>query len=241
MKKVTLVLVAAMLVFSISAFAQSDALLGPHNLNNVKGCTSCHSPHNGSLDNGGAIATGKLYLWGQTLNEGQFTTYGNTTATLSTTLASAVKTDPNLHSILCMSCHDNGISGTTMDPMATFGKDLSTTHPVDVAYGSSYDWAITITNGSVKFTNTTFAGGHPARLYVNAAGTAAFVECSTCHNPHAWQNAVVKIAGTNVAKTTDKFVRGWYDPADGASQANFCRSCHYSKTMDYVTYAGATK
>ena len=240
MKKVAFLLVAAMLVLSTAAFAQADALLGPHNLANTKGCTSCHSPHNGSLDNGGVAATGKLYLWGQKFNEAVFTTYGG--ATTSSTLAAAVKTDVNLHTILCMSCHDNGVSGVTMDSMATLGEDLSTTHPVDVQYtGSPYDWAITITAGRASFTDTAFAGGHPARLYVNAAGTAAYVECSTCHNPHAWQNAVVKIAGVNASKPTAKFVRGWYDPTDGSTQANFCRSCHYSKTMDYVNNAGAAK
>ncbi len=122
-----------------------------------------------------------------------------------------------------------------------FGKDLSSSHPVDVAYSGGYNWAITISGGRVSFTDTAFAGGHPARLYLDAAGTTAYVECSTCHNPHAWQNAVVTIAGVKTSKKTDKFVRGWYDPTDGSSQANFCRSCHYSKTMDYWNYAGAAK
>jgi Doubled CXXCH motif (Paired_CXXCH_1) len=227
-----------MLALSIASFAAADPLLGPHNLNGVKGCTSCHSPHNGSLDNGGTAATGATYLWAQKVNGATFATFGGGTLVNG----APAETDPQAHSVLCMSCHDNGVSGTTMSAMSQLGENLSTTHPVDVKYTSntatSYDWAITIAAGRVSFNNASFVGGHPARLYVDAAGTNAYVECSTCHNPHAWQNAVVKIANVNTAKVTDKFVRGWYDPTDGASQANFCRSCHFSKSMDYQTGAG---
>ena len=239
MKNVILITMAAMLL-SMVAFAQADPLLGPHNLNNVKGCTSCHSPHNGSLDNGGTATTGATYLWAQKFNTATFATFGGGTLVNGT----PAETDPQAHSILCMSCHDNGVSGTTMSPMSQLGENLATSHPIDVEYKvvaagtAAYDWHITITAGRAAFTNASFAGGHSARLYVNAAGTNAYVECSTCHNPHAWQNAVVKIAGINTAKKTDKFVRGWYDPTDGASQANFCRSCHFSKSMDYQTGAG---
>src|SRR5512146_3036405 len=223
MKKVILITLAVMLVASVSAWAQADALLGPHNLNNTKGCTSCHSPHNGSAANGGSAATGELYLWANSFNTATFTTFGGG----SMSNAAPKETDPNIHSILCMSCHDNGISGATMGDDAKLGQDLSSSHPVDVTYGGTYNWAITISGGRVSFTDTAFAAGHPARLYVDAAGTSAYVECSTCHNPHAWQNAVVTIAGVKTSKKTDKFVRGWYDPTDGSSQANFCRSCHY--------------
>ncbi len=236
MKKAILLTLAVMLVVSMSAWAQTDALLGPHNLNGTKGCTSCHSPHRGSLANGGSAATGELYLWANSFNTATFTTYGGGSMALAATPA---ETDPNIHSVLCMSCHDSGITGTTMGAGALFGQDLSTSHPIDVQYGGSYNWAITINAGRVSFTDTGFAGGHPARLYVNAAGTAAYVECSTCHNPHAWKNAVVTIGGVKQAKVTDTFVRGWYDPNDGSTQANFCRSCHYSKSMDYWNYAGA--
>lgn len=237
MKKAILLTLAAMMVMSMTAWAATDALLGPHNLNGVKGCTSCHSPHNGSLANGGTVSTGATYLWGNKINGATFKTFGGG----SMVNGAPAETDPNAHSVLCMSCHDNGISGTTMAATAQLGEDLSTSHPVDVKYGSAYDWAITITNGAVKFTDTAFVGGHPARLYVDAAGANAYVECSTCHNPHAWQNAVVTLAGVKTSKPTDLFVRGWYDPTDGASQANFCRSCHYSKTMDYWNNAGAPK
>jgi Doubled CXXCH motif (Paired_CXXCH_1) len=243
MKKVLITLVAIVALSMMSfAVGVSDPLLGPHNLNGVKGCTSCHSPHNGSSDAVGAVsatarATGATYLWANVFDTNTFSTFAGGTLVNGTPKES----DPNAHSVLCMSCHDSGISTTTMGAMAMLGTDLTSTHPVDVKYGSNYDWQITIAAGRASFTDVTFAGAHSARLYVDAAGANAYVECSSCHNPHAWQNAVVTVGTTKVAKATDKFVRGWYDPADGASQAQFCRGCHYSKSSEYVTYAGAVK
>ena len=117
-------------------------------------------------------------------------------------------------------------------------SSLENDHPVHVAYPLStttrpYNWNITVANGRASFVDTTFEAGHPARLYVDAPTNVAYVECSTCHNPHSYDRAVFKIQGTYQTKNSSMFVRGWYDPADGESKANFCRSCHLSKSTYY--------
>src|SRR5271166_4212125 len=71
MKKLTLVLLAVAVVFTMSAVAQIQAptsdVLGAH-LNYGRGCAACHAPHSGALGNGIATSdpnTGNDALWGQ--------------------------------------------------------------------------------------------------------------------------------------------------------------------------------
>lgn len=242
------VLLVAVLVLSAPAWAQySDPLLGPHNVAE-KGCRACHAPHNGAVMNGGTDkGTGEIYLWGRDFKVGTYYTFGydattNPTATFTTT-ATPVETDPVVHTQMCMSCHDGGITDGGMSfssdaKLPNDGFSLQNDHPVHVIYAPStttrpYNWNITIASGRASFVDTAWVGGHPARLYVDAAGTNAYVECSTCHNPHSFNRAVVKIAGVNTVKTSSRFVRGWYDPTDGKSKADFCRSCHLSKSDQF--------
>lgn len=239
MKRVTLFLVLALAIFTLPTWAQySDPLLGPHNVAE-KGCRACHAPHNGAVMNGGTEkGTGEVYLWGRDFKAATYNTFGGGSFT---TVATPLETDPVVHTQMCLSCHDGGISDATMSSDAKLPNDgysLQNDHPVNVEYAPAtstrpYNWNITITSGRASFVDTTWVGGHPARLYVDAAGTTASVQCSTCHNPHSFNRAVFKIGGVNVVKTSSRFVRGWYDPADGKSKSDFCRSCHYSKTDVY--------
>jgi hypothetical protein len=243
MRKATYLLLAAMLVLSAPAWAQwSDPLLGPHNVAE-KGCKACHAPHNGSVMNGGSDkATGEIYLWGREFKVGTYYTFDydatNNPGATFTTVANPSHTDTVIHTQMCLSCHDGGISEATMSSDAQLPNDgysLMNDHPVHTIYAPAtaqrpYNWNITITSGRASFVDTTWVAGHPARFYVDAAGTNAYIECSTCHNPHSMNRAVVRIGGVNVVKTSSRFVRGWYDPADGKSKSDFCRSCHYSKT-----------
>jgi len=120
--------------------------------------------------------------------------------------------------------------------------DLSTNHPVHVTYPTSDPtyWGINIAGGVVTFTDTasSFATGygHSARLYANAGNTAAYIECSTCHNPHAFSQTVVMHGATPTTVTTNHFIRGAYDanPATSvANQTNFCMSCHSYPTAAF--------
>jgi cytochrome c2 len=238
MKRAFIIMLVAMLSLSAAAWAQTDPLLGPHNVAE-KGCRACHAPHNGAVMNGGTDkSTGEVYLWGRDFKAQTYYTFGGGSFT---TVANPTETDPVVHTQMCMSCHDGGISDATMSSEAQLPNDgysLQNDHPVNVEYKpatstSAYNWNITITSGRASFADTTWVGGHPARLYVDAAGTKAYVECSTCHNPHSFNRAVFKIGGVTTVKTSSRFVRGWYDPADGKSKADFCRSCHLSKSTAY--------
>jgi len=236
MKRAVIIMLVAMLTLSAAAWAQySDPLLGPHNVAE-KGCRACHAPHNGAVMNGGTDkSTGTIYLWGRDWKTGTYTTFGG--GSLTTPVAS--EADPGIHTQMCLSCHDGGISDATMSSDAKLPNDgfsLENDHPVHVTYDPAtttrpYNWNITIVSGRASFVDTTWVGGHPARLFVDEAGTEAYVECSSCHNPHSYDRAVFKIGGVNQVKVSSRFVRGWYDPADGKSKADFCRSCHLSKSI----------
>ena len=260
MKKVLFLLVIALFATGM-ALAQGSPIggngdiLGPHNVNG-HGCASCHAPHNGAAQNfaGGDSATGTTYLWGRNLIVTTYTTFGG--ASMTTKASYAESNDPQFHTAACLSCHDGsikpaGMNGTTFEAtqdgihpatyLAADSSSLANDHPVDVKFGGSYDWPGTVdVNGTWTWTATTpnIDYGHPVRLYgTTANGGQAMVECSTCHNPHAMNVAKVTLSsGTKVDKPTAFFIRGWYDDGNSASNSTtqFCRSCHYSKSNEYV-------
>jgi hypothetical protein len=258
MKKVLFLLVIALFATGM-ALAQGSSIggngdiLGPHNVNG-HGCASCHAPHNGAAQNtsGGNSATGETYLWGRGLIATTYNTFGGKTMT---TLATYSETDVQFHTAACLSCHDGsvqpaGMNGTAFEatqdglhPNTYINSDsLKNDHPVDVAYDTTKtsNWPGTVdVNGTITWTATTPAMdyGHPVRFYGDKTTGKAMVECSTCHNPHAMNIARVKLAnGTSVNKPTAFFIRGWYDDGNAASNSTtqFCRSCHYSKSNEYV-------
>lgn len=260
MRKATLILLAVVLVATV-AFAQIDPLLGSHNVNN-QGCLSCHAPHN-ALPGQGA------YLWAGSIPTSTYTTYLTSDGNGGTMNAGAITSGvangfapvnnlPMAHTVLCLSCHDTTFNAgmaanipgsTTKTDNFNIGvnENLSGDHPVDVAYPQADPtyFGVTVANGTVTFTDANYTYGHPARLYAN--GTTAYIECSSCHNPHAQTVVVVPgQGGTKVAVNTTHFVRGQYrsttenagliNPAPvlstnttatyEADNANFCMSCH---------------
>src|SRR3990172_1039468 len=177
MKRAMFMVLAAMLVLTATAWAQTyqDPLLGPHNVDN-KGCRACHAPHNGAVMNGGTDkSTGTIYLWGRDWKTGTYNTFGG--GSLTTPVAS--EADPGIHTQMCMSCHDGGISDAQMSSDAKLPNDgfsLTNDHPVHVVYEPAtttraYNWNITISNGRASFVDTTWVAGHPVRLFVDEAGT----------------------------------------------------------------------
>jgi len=157
----------------------------------------------------------------------------------------------------------SGMTGTTFEANSdgthapTFLNDgtesLKNDHPVHVTYApGGYNWPGSVdVNGTIIW-STTDAGtvnftngyGRPIRFYsltaaqVGGGATAgsAYIECTSCHNPHSMQWARYKINGANVYKASGFFIRGWYDYTNTASNSttNFCRQCHYSKSNEYV-------
>ena len=263
MKKVLFLTVIALFAAGM-AFAQGSVIagngdiLGPHNLKG-HGCATCHAPHNGAAQNDatGNAASGQTYLWGRKLDTGVTYTFmdGNT----MTPTATYSETDPQFHTAACLACHDGAIQPAGMNGTATEAtqdgvhpatylgstdgaNSLKNDHPVDVAYApSAYNWPGAVdVNGKYTFTATTpaFDYGHPTRLYgTTNSGGQAMVECSTCHNPHAYNVAKVTLgSGAKANKPTAFFIRGWYDDGNATSNSTtqFCRSCHYSKSNEYV-------
>ena len=254
MKKVLFLLVIALFATGM-AMAQVVAgdILGPHNVQG-HGCASCHAPHNGAAGNksGGDATTGEVYLWGRNLPLGAtYQAFGGKTIAIQ---ASFTETDPQFHTAACLSCHDSsigvaGMTGQTFEvtqdgakPNTYLNSDtLKNDHPVDVAYTpGGYNWPGTVdVNGTITWTATVpaFSAPRSVRFYGDKVAGKAMVECSTCHNPHAMNVARVKLAdGTSANKPTAFFIRGWYDDGNTASNSTqqFCRSCHYSKSNEYV-------
>lgn len=269
----------------------------------VSGCvdltTKCIQAAGANAPTGGAI-----YLWGQALPPFTYTTWDGSISAAGVTVNS-----PEIHSLMCLSCHDGAVGGNTHDiggPLggpftgtgangvgtgkgafgpsaigapgyssysgnaAGFngwdpGSTLLTTHPVHVKYTSGgYNWVVSVnaTNKTVSWQDQTFvpytgAGvyiGHPAKLYTD--GVDAYVECTSCHEPHrlnhvAYQNGASWVVDTGAAATTADYIRGPYNvPSDthggnvvanGEQNSGFCRSCHYSKSVDYFNYNGAAR
>jgi hypothetical protein len=259
MKRSFFILLALVVAASPLALGQFQDILGPHNVNG-HGCASCHTPHSGGAGQGigGDPSTGVNYLWGRTFIAKSY--YGFDGDDFTTT-SSYTADDPLFHTAACLSCHDGsvtvaGMTGQSFETvngnkvstyLATDGYSLTNDHPVHVKYiPGGYNWPGTVgADGKVVWSTTdaptvnfTNVYGHPARFYAVAGAVTgeAYVECSTCHNPHTMSYAKVKINGVNVVKPTRFFVRGWYDSENPASNSatQFCRSCHYSKSNEYV-------
>jgi hypothetical protein len=191
--------------------------LGPHNING-QGCLTCHSST--SVDPGNVAGT---FLWGN-FTGGTYATDGGGMLTVSQDLTDEA---PGFHSATCLACHDGSIaqSGTMQN------TSLTHDHPFDIPYvpGSSGHWPGNVTLTGISFTPSNFDSvyGRSLPFYVSAG--LAYVECSTCHDPHHYTVATVSIKGQTYTKPTAHFVRGWFDSRNPSSNSasQFCRSCHY--------------
>jgi formate-dependent nitrite reductase cytochrome c552 subunit len=264
LKKVLFVMLVALFAVGIASAQQlaGKDILGPHNVNG-HGCASCHAPHSGGVGNGGTnAAIGENTLWGRDFYATTYTGISGNTIVVANGAYAA--TDPAFHTAACMSCHDGnqthiiGMAGITAElvegkQIPTYLNDgtesLKNDHPVDVPYvPGGHNWAGTVdaTTGALTWSTTdgptvafTANYGRPVRFYGGngTAGIGAYMECSTCHNPHSVNYAKSTFAGVaNAVKPTNFFIRGWYNTDNAASNSGqqFCRSCHYSKSNEYV-------
>ncbi len=156
-----------------------------------------------------------------------------------------------------------GMSGLTVESieggkkvttyLAKDGESLKNDHPVDVVYNptTAFNWpGVVGATGTITWTASADTVefqknyGRPFRLYASTTGTSglgSYVECSTCHNPHSVNFSRSTYLGVaNTVKPTNFFVRGWYNSDNPASNsgAQFCRSCHYSKSNEYMANYG---
>lgn len=242
----------------------SGDILGPHNVNGhgCASCHAPHSGAKGN--GGTNAASGETYLWGRdfyattyTLNDGSTLAVTNSGAYASTdtsfhTAACMSCHDGNQTQVIGMT----GLSVETVEggkQVPTYLNDgtesLKNDHPLHVVYDptTTFNWpGVVNPDGSITWTSTTASTnfqasyGRPFRLYASTSGpdgVGSYVECSTCHNPHSVNWARSTFQGVkNAVKPTNWFVRGWYNTDNPASNSGqqFCRSCHYSKSNEYV-------
>lgn len=257
MKHVLIALLVAVFAIGIaSAQASAQDILGPHNVNG-HGCASCHAPHSGAAGNGGTnTSTGTNYLWGRDFYVASYTGFSGNTIAVTAVIS---PTNPVFHTAACLSCHDGnqtqivGMTGTSVESvdgvntaptyLAKDAEKLTNDHPVDVPYDctSAYNWACSVdATGKITFSgadNTTFLAnyGRSVRFYGSTFnGGSAYIECTTCHNPHSVQKSSGTWLGVKSVKPSRFFVRSWYDSVNPASNSatQFCRSCHYSKSNE---------
>jgi len=267
----------------------------------------------------GIGVAGNVYLWGQALGQLTYnswdstggTTFSGTGLTTSTSWLS----HPEVHTLMCLSCHDGSTTGSSYDlgygtaggynasggsnGSGSFGPpglkgvvwaynngtqwsqgSLMNSHPIHAHYTVSgvtvpglWQVKINSTGHSVYFTDTGFnywsassTTGHPARLWTD--GADAYVECTTCHEPHRFSQYAFPNNGSwnptdggtwevGLANTTVYYLRGPYSDANattdgpshtsvatgnttanGEMNAQFCRSCHYDKSVEYFNNDG---
>ncbi len=263
MKKFMFLALTIVLALSLSAFAQFQDILGPHNVNG-HGCASCHTPHSGGAGNGGSNdATANNYIWGRDFVVQAYTQGEGTKAHTINVTATIATGDPIFHTAACLSCHDSsatiaGMTGSSFEKvdgvsvptdLGSGADALANDHPVDVAYTpGGYNWPGTVSNGKITWdtsdpyvANFNTQYGHPVSFRGSLDGTKAMVECGTCHNPHSMNAVKQTIAGATTYQTSKFFVRGWYNVTTNSNSATqFCRSCHYSKSNEYLHVNSST-
>jgi len=275
----------------------------------------------------GQQTAGNIYLWGQALGQLTYTSWdttGNTSfSAAGVTTGLGVLSNPQVHSLMCLSCHDGSTTGSSYDlgystavgianggagglqtgtssTGATSGftpphlngvswssynggwsnGSLMNSHPIHAHYtigGVAVPglWGVTLnkTAFTVFFNDTSFnywsaygVTGHPARLWTD--GADAYVECTSCHEPHRFSQCAFPTNGSwNPAdggtwkvcpvNSTVYYLRGPYSDANattdgpshsalptgnttanGEMNAQFCRSCHYDKSVEYFNQGG---
>ena len=199
-------------------------------------CVFCHTPHNSSNE---------LPLWNRYSSSGSkvFLMY-----TASSTLTSEVKGNVGLSanspSRLCLSCHDGTTAVNALVNLAATGG----IRPImdDIFADSFSDKPGIWTEGVGPYLGTNLVNMHPinfsyekaqeedAELYViadvktaglkffddNRDGTADYMECATCHDPHVNYNWV----GVEVDRGGDLRYRPFLRKPNKSSA--LCLTCH---------------
>ena len=186
MKRFSLILGIAFILFAPPAWAAQDVVNTRHNLS-VSGpgtiksgtitqvCVFCHTPHS-------AVSTLSAPLWNRAETAETYITYDSSTLSATTPIG-----QPSGKSRLCLSCHDGTVAlgamanppiGVVNDMTATFlasgdrgflDTDLSDDHPI------SFDYDATLHGLNPELAD-------PAGIDLPLEG--AQLQCSTCHDPH---------------------------------------------------------
>ena len=233
-----LVVTIAIFVMAAAAMAQGspDVLLGPHNTNNTFGCQSCHAPHSQVLAGSG------LYLWGLSVPNGTYKTYGGGTVVANLT-SGVAPTDTSEHTVLCLSCHDqtfNAIMGGGQPTSPTVNMSTPITN-----FTGSGDGQFTSIGGGVASGAFDISANHPVHVYYpNINGTPA----AGYDAPTAYKYWVLSSGGGSVAFKDTGTIYGYGHTAriytdSGLAPYIECSSCHnpHSQTSAVVTVNGVKK
>jgi len=241
----TLVLMIFLGLVTAGAWAQADTLLGPHNTNNTFGCQSCHAPHSQMLAGSG------LYMWGLSVPNGTYKTYGG--GTLVANLTSGVApTDTTPHTVLCLSCHDQTFNpvmagscpGGTGCPT---GQTSPTTNMSTTITGftGSGDGSFTSINGGVASGAFDISANHPVHVLYPNIGGAAQAGYTQSYADTFWALVATTTTGstgafndTGTVFTYGHPTRVFLDPANNPYIE--CGSCHdpHSQVSAVVSVAG---
>jgi Zn finger protein HypA/HybF involved in hydrogenase expression len=221
----------AILLMAAAAWAQTDNMLGPHNTNNTFGCQSCHAPHSQVLAGNG------LYLWGLSVPAGTYKTYGGGTMTAGLTSGIA-PTDTSVHTVLCLSCHDQ-----TFNAIMAGGKGTSPTTNMSTpiaGFSGSGDGTFTSITGGVASASFDISANHPVHvLYPNVNGAhAAGYDNTTAFKYWALKSASASFVDTGTVFTYGHTVSIKLDSGNNAYVE--CGTCHnpHSQSVAVVTVGG---
>ncbi len=173
-------LLACVLLLAVTAAAQTEDVLGQHNLsagtsrvrgNMANACLYCHAPHSG---------IGKGPLWGQTLSSQSYTLYSSDTAQntgIQPTLGDA--------STLCLSCHDGTVAPGQMVPYGRYNLSGTMTSLLGANLERSHPFSLRLPLQDAAHLVPSLVASHTTADPTGSVKLVANnVECTTCHNPH---------------------------------------------------------
>ena len=258
-----LVVISALVLFYLYSgaaqahYSKSDSL-GAH-INYGHGCRACHVSHRCP------VKLDRPMLWGQDVISTYGSAWAKE-AQLSQAVSNLETTDQGglLICLSCHDgdyAHQAMMKNVIyepvpsdmygqVDPIPTYvdkpgvglGRDISQ-HPVGqgakIGCGGASDWDCLIAQGKVRMAgdrSARFAANYGFFVETHSKAGASFVECTTCHNPHAMNATLVNKDNASTAFAsgiypTRHFLRAPYSPAAAASRtsnqsAQFCRQCH---------------
>lgn len=219
-------------------------------------CAFCHIPH--------AAQAGKP-LWNREMPTSTYTMYSSTylertTYPTPSDLGSSVDTPGNL-SRQCLSCHDGTIAiggiyalrgtvlgsalsvnntnpdGTMPNSSTAFiGTDLSAHHPVGFEYGATMTFSdvdVTTRGNELNATPTS-----PVKVYRYSGKD--YVECSSCHDPHAENGKFLRVNGGSHAENIKNTCTSCHNKDGWSGSAHESNTTAYTDTTVLADYGGTT-
>jgi hypothetical protein len=168
--------------------------------------------------NSGGPVAGSIYLWGTALTAQSYTTWEGTT--ISQANITSGKNSAVVHTLLCMSCHDNANSSYSMG--MGYGKapgtEYGTGNSVTDAYGDHIGLSQVNTTGTGWSIGSSLVNTHPVDVpYVSGVAAGNWLI-----NPDGtFQDTTFNMDGTH----TGHPAKLWVDGSTNVAMVE-CTSCH---------------